>query len=75
MERMPTHMISSIDTYRQVQYVKAPYKILCPSTSYIIANERSGMEVCVRVILRAVGNFVDKYLDIEHYGMATYGQI
>ena len=28
-----------------------------------IASERSGMEVRVRVLLRAVGNFVDEYLE------------
>ena len=29
----------------------------------IIASEHSGVEVCVRVTLRAVGNFVDDYLE------------
>ena len=31
----------------------------------IIASERSGVEVRVRVILRAVGNFADVYLELR----------
>ena len=38
----------------------------------LFASERSGVEVRVRVILRAVGNFVDEYLELR---MVTYPQI
>ena len=31
----------------------------------IIVNKHSGMEECVRVILHAVGDFIDEY--VEHY--------
>ena len=43
----------------------------------IIASERNGVEVRVRVILHTVGNFVDTSIKnyVEHYVMATYGQI
>ena len=65
-----TRQCISCDAYEVLYVLIMPRasNVLLLVNACIIASERSGVEVRVRVILRAVGNYV------EHYGMATYRQ-
>ena len=64
----------SCDTYEVLYVLIMPRasNVLLLVNACIIASERSGVEVRVRVILRAVGNFADVYLELRR---TRYGDI
>ena len=69
-----TRQCISCDTYEVLYVLIMPRAstVLLLVNACIIASERSGVEVRVRVILRAVGNFADVYLELRR---TRYGDI